>query len=312
MGSQRMELAAYANDLVTFDAGSRVLFQGKVRQKPLWYVISSGTASVNQGNGSESRTITELSRGATFGERSLMRAKTTGQCISEVNVDAGPSGLTCLTFDGDLIYDIFSSLAGSDASLLPSEDVDASEWEQIKSSRSFTKIQCTIRLDALKERCRFWARGPTWERKIALEQVRDLYGEFSPTSGLGQGAFGTVFLVEDSDTDKTYALKRVSKGHASRCGTCQSLCWERDLLNMLDSNFLVRLYRTMKDGTRAVVKRCDLGWGLEQWGSTDDAHGTLRVCSAPLFLVSEDDQGQPPTISEEKNPQGHLGTPATW
>jgi serine/threonine protein kinase len=28
--------------------------------------------------------------------------------------------------------------------------------------------------------------------------------------GLGQGAFGTVFLVEDEDTNKTYALKRVS------------------------------------------------------------------------------------------------------
>lgn len=41
--------------------------------------------------------------------------------------------------------------------------------------------------------------------------------------------------------------RALRKGHASRCGTCQSLCWERDLLNMLDSNFLVRLYRTMKD-----------------------------------------------------------------
>ncbi|CAJ1386018.1 unnamed protein product [Effrenium voratum] len=30
-------------------------------------------------------------------------------------------------------------------------------------------------------------------------------------------------------------------------GTCQSLCWERDLLNMLDSNFIVRLHRTLKD-----------------------------------------------------------------
>lgn len=28
----------------------------------------------------------------------------------QVNVDAGASGLTCLTFDGELIYDIFSSL----------------------------------------------------------------------------------------------------------------------------------------------------------------------------------------------------------
>lgn len=147
-----------------------------------------------------------------------MRAKTTGQCISEVNVDAGPDGLSCLTFDGEIIYDVFRSLEGSDASLLPSAECDASEWEQIKSSRSFQKIQCTIDLASLKELCR-----------------------------LGQGAFGTVFLVEERSTKQTYALKRVSKGHASRCGTCQSLCWERDLLNMLDSNFLVRLYRTMKD-----------------------------------------------------------------
>ena len=47
--------------------------------------------------------------GSTFGERSLMRAKTTGQCVSEVNVDAGADGLSCLTFDGELIYDIFNS-----------------------------------------------------------------------------------------------------------------------------------------------------------------------------------------------------------
>eukprot|EP00913_Durusdinium_trenchii_P026686 g25038.t1 len=103
------------------------------------------------------RTITELQRGNTFGERSLMRAKTTGQCISEVNVDAGPDGLSCLTFDGEIIYDVFRSLEGSDASLLPSAECDASEWEQIKSSRSFQKIQCTIDLASLKELCRLLA-----------------------------------------------------------------------------------------------------------------------------------------------------------
>ena len=88
-----------------------------------------------------------------------------------------------------------------------------------------------------------------------------------PSRGLGQGAFGTVFLVEDEPSQERYALKRVSqlalcspheilspkekrplrKGHALRCGTCQSLCWERDLLNMLDSNFIIRLHKTMRD-----------------------------------------------------------------
>ena len=105
--------------------------------------------------------------------------------------------------------------------------MSSGEWEQIKKSRSFQKSECNISLSSLKEVCR-----------------------------LGQGAFGTVFLVEDSS--HSYALKRVSKGHAARCGTCESLCWERDLLNMLDSNFLVRLYRTMKDGKRTLFPYLNL------------------------------------------------------
>ncbi|CAJ1382029.1 unnamed protein product [Effrenium voratum] len=218
--SQRMELAAYAQDLVDFEPGRRVLFQGKVRQKPLWYVIHSGSAILSQEDQHTCRKIAELSRGSSFGERSLMKAKVTGQCISEVSVDAGPGGLKCLTFDGDLICDIFSSLAGSDASLLPSVECDASQWEQQKGStcRSLQKAQCKSDLNSLHELCR-----------------------------LGQGAFGTVFLVKDDEARRRYALKRVSKGHSARMGTCQSLCWERDLLNMLDSNFIVRLHRTLKD-----------------------------------------------------------------
>ncbi|CAE7237812.1 for [Symbiodinium natans] len=216
--SERMELAAFAQDMVTFEPNHRVLFQGKVRQKAVWYVISKGTAVLTQSDGQECRKIAELPRGNTFGERSLLRAKVTGQCISEVNVDAGPEGMTCLTFDGELICDIFTNLSTSDASMLPDVDTDVSEWEKIKTSRSRQKLECGCSLQSVKEVCR-----------------------------LGQGAFGTVFLVEDEPSQERYALKRVSKGHALRCGTCQSLCWERDLLNMLDSNFIIRLHKTMRD-----------------------------------------------------------------
>ncbi|CAE7524039.1 egl-4 [Symbiodinium pilosum] len=216
--SERMELAAFAQDMVAFDPNQRVLFQGKVRQKPMWYVIFKGTAVLSQSDGNESRKIAELPRGNTFGERSLLRAKVTGQCISEVSVDAGPEGLTCLTFDGELICDIFTSLSTSDASMLPDVNTDVCEWEKIKTCRSRQKLECSCSLHSVKEVCR-----------------------------LGQGAFGTVFLVEDEPSQERYALKRVSKGHALRTGTSQSLCWERDLLNMLDSNFIVRLHKTMRD-----------------------------------------------------------------
>jgi len=216
--SERMELAAFAQDMISFDPNQRVLFQGKIRQKPMWYVIFKGTAVLSQSDGQESRKIAELPRGNTFGERSLLRAKVTGQCISEVSVDAGPEGMTCLTFDGELICDIFTNLSLSDASMLPDVNADVSEWEKIKTCKSRQKFECSSTIHSVKEVCR-----------------------------LGQGAFGTVFLVEDEPSQERYALKRVSKGHALRCGTCQSLCWERDLLNMLDSSFIVRLHKTMKD-----------------------------------------------------------------
>eukprot|EP00931_Biecheleriopsis_adriatica_P053056 TRINITY_DN3098_c0_g2_i1.p1 TRINITY_DN3098_c0_g2~~TRINITY_DN3098_c0_g2_i1.p1 ORF type:complete len:1297 (+),score=172.36 TRINITY_DN3098_c0_g2_i1:90-3980(+) len=215
--SQRMELAALARETVHFAPSQRVLYADKERRHPQWYVVQSGKAILSQCNGDKRRILAECERGEHFGERSLLRArKTGGTCHSDVDVDAGPEGLVCLTFDGELICNLFTSLSDDDASELPSVDCDAQEWERWKSARK-SKRSCQVHLPSLREIQR-----------------------------LGVGAFGKVFLVEDGSKNQ-YALKRVSKGHATRTGTRTVLCWERDLMNMLDSDFVVRLYKTYRD-----------------------------------------------------------------
>ncbi|CAE7799656.1 PRKAR1B, partial [Symbiodinium necroappetens] len=78
LASERFELACNAIGLVEFQPGERVLHQGLMRSAKLWYVIHSGTGVVSldqEKNGKkENEFLTNLSRAAHFGERSLLRA----------------------------------------------------------------------------------------------------------------------------------------------------------------------------------------------------------------------------------------------
>eukprot|EP00930_Biecheleria_cincta_P023386 TRINITY_DN16909_c0_g1_i4.p1 TRINITY_DN16909_c0_g1~~TRINITY_DN16909_c0_g1_i4.p1 ORF type:complete len:579 (-),score=86.20 TRINITY_DN16909_c0_g1_i4:114-1850(-) len=215
--SERIELASMALGYVSFKPGECVLTQGKPRSNPNWYVVSSGKAITSQVDGDKTVYFPELTRGCHFGERALLRAaRRGGPCISEVNIHAGPEGLVCLRFDGELIVQIFNFLKNAHASVLPKASCDLTKWEKRKVARY---------------------NAATVE--VGLKDLR-------PVCLLGRGAFGRVFLVKDS-SEKQYALKAVSKGHAFQQATCVSLCWERDLLSMLDSNFIVRLFKTYKD-----------------------------------------------------------------
>lgn len=187
-----------------------------------WYIISSGSAvmvqDVAEPDGSiRSIPMGEIVRPGHFGERSLVRPDKDGRCIPEINVDAGPAGLTCLVFDGELVRDLFRGLEILDDSVRPTMQCDISEWGRIKQRCSRNRL-CPVDLDNLQGLCM-----------------------------LGKGAFGAVFLTRDTASRQMYALKRISKGHAQQGGNLDQLCWERDLLSMLDSPFVIRLFKTFKD-----------------------------------------------------------------
>jgi serine/threonine protein kinase/CRP-like cAMP-binding protein len=62
--------------------------------------------------------------------------------------------------------------------------------------------------------------------------------------GLGEGSFGLVYLTESETGKNRYALKVVSKDHILREGVGNMMKNERDIMMLLDSDFVVRLYRT--------------------------------------------------------------------
>mmetsp|Transcript_43253 Transcript_43253/g.108654 ORF Transcript_43253/g.108654 Transcript_43253/m.108654 type:complete len:354 (-) Transcript_43253:50-1111(-) len=64
---------------------------------------------------------------------------------------------------------------------------------------------------------------------------------------LGRGGFGSVDLVREREGEVRYALKKMSKGLIQQNELCEQVCWERDLMLMVDSPFIIHLFRTYKD-----------------------------------------------------------------
>merc|ERR1711971_1332692 len=63
---------------------------------------------------------------------------------------------------------------------------------------------------------------------------------------LGRGSFGSVDLVihRNDISKRTYALKTVSKSQIVRTGQQEHIISEKNVMKMLDSPFIVKLYET--------------------------------------------------------------------
>ncbi|CAL1150933.1 unnamed protein product [Cladocopium goreaui] len=209
--AERWELACNALGLFTFRPGERIITQGIQRKAALWYIIFSGSCvvSVEQKGADGKDTVQQLSqlrRPGHFGERSLLRG---GDCVvPEVSVYAGSEGMVCLAFEGQAIRVLLETLIhdgafgdGAEALLPNVQNLSSTEYEVAKAVR----------------------RGRT------LSAVEDVpRSHLQKVCLLGSGGFAKVFLMEDRETTKRYALKCISK---------------------VDSPFVIRLVSSYKDGT---------------------------------------------------------------
>lgn len=232
--SERFELACNAIGLVEFQAGERVLHQGLVRSAKLWYIIHSGTAVVSldteRDGKKENEFLTDLSRAAHFGERSLL----SGESAAPVNIDAGPDGMVCLTFWGDNIASLLRKVLEQETSMAPSAFCDIKEWWSRKArgfkSREDVLNRAPVVWDRLRSNCR-----------VELDELNKI-------CVLGKGAYGRVSLVEDPMRGgQRYALKTLSKGYIVAQGSQRLVNGEREIMSMTDSDFVIRLHRTFKD-----------------------------------------------------------------
>ncbi|CAE8623358.1 unnamed protein product [Polarella glacialis] len=213
------------------------------------------------------KTLGEIRRGGHFGERSLLRGGP--NFIPEVNVRASDEGMTCLAFEGHgirfLLEELFKDAAVEGANVSSSVE----EYEQEKFSRSRRRAHTTKHAEVI------WSK---------LQQV----------CLLGKGGFAEVFLVENRQTKQRYALKRLSKGHIERNHAVRQVCWERELLLLVESPFVIRLFRTFKDDQFVyLLMEAALGGSLYEALQTnpevfcdDQPHGSASAFYVACILAA--------------------------
>eukprot|EP00928_Gymnodinium_smaydae_P001353 TRINITY_DN10500_c0_g1_i1.p1 TRINITY_DN10500_c0_g1~~TRINITY_DN10500_c0_g1_i1.p1 ORF type:complete len:1452 (-),score=340.55 TRINITY_DN10500_c0_g1_i1:155-4510(-) len=170
---------------------------------------------------------TVLHRGCYFGERSILKGKDASDCT----VHAGDHGMVCLAFDGDIIKNLES------------------------------------RLDFVSRRSSSF--GDNYAEKMKMEtQLRADYlvdpANLENICELGSGNFSTVYLAEDPNSGKRYAMKRTSKRRVRVTGMQKQLCNERDMLSMVCSDFITRLYCSFQDESYLyMLQEVALGGNLD-------------------------------------------------
>jgi len=256
LSSERWELACNSSGLVEFQPGERVLHQGRVRTARQWYVIFSGSAVVSldqnlQDGQQENVQLAHLSRAGHFGERSLLR----GDAAAPVNVDAGPEGMCCLTFHGENIRVLLEKVLRQAEGLAPTPYCDIKEWW----SRKARGFDTGAGYKDLSHK-----ELPTnWDRCVSGCEVK--LTSLNKICFLGRGGYGQVNLVEDGPQGQRYALKALSKGHILKHGLARMVNWERELLTMVDSPFMIRLTRTFQDAQHVYfLLEAALGGSLVQ------------------------------------------------
>eukprot|EP01083_Nonionella_stella_P051968 138048_1 len=176
-----------------------------------FYIVKSGTVSGVAKDGSNF----SLSVGGFFGERALLKNEpraATIKCVSK-------EGVECLT----LSREDFNVLLG------PLDDI---------MNRNLAEYEKPAEL-----------RKPIGHKSSDSADVCKL-ADLKIEGILGRGAFGTVKLVTNPATNKSYALKAIRKNQVVELGQQSHILNEKKVMQMLDNPFLVNLKATYKDEYR--------------------------------------------------------------
>eukprot|EP00435_Cladocopium_sp_Y103_P002759 s2240_g1.t1 len=236
--AERWELACNALGLFTFRPGERIITQGIQRKAALWYIIFSGSCVVSvEQKGADGKDmiqqLSQLRRPGHFGERSLLRG---GDCaVPEVSVYAGSEGMVCLAFEGQAIRVLLETLIhdgafgdGAEALLPNVQNLSSTETMAAKIIDQWREYEV--------------AKADRRGRALSAVEERDIpRSRLQKVCLLGSGGFAKVFLMEDKETTKRYALKCISKGHVEKHDAVRQVCWEREMLMLVDSPFVLRL-----------------------------------------------------------------------
>jgi len=247
--SERWALARSACGVFEFGPGEAVVRQGEpLPEHDFLYVIKSGSCVVKQESPVDGEVL----------ERQLSTLRTPA-CFgerdiflklekAEATVQAGPEGVAVLLIHGDIL-------------------------RQFMANMDLGRMA-----DDVAEYLRVAPRG--------REASCIPFSELSFVRILGEGGFGSVFLVRDSQGSE-YALKRLSKGFIVKAQVQRQVVLEREMMTMVDSDFIVRLFQTYKDADYVyMLLECCSGGHLFDAVNAAKVGGPTMSPSSVMFYIA--------------------------
>jgi len=201
---------------VTYQPGDLIIKEGDMGFS--FYLIKSGQVKWERSTGQTgTRTAGEY-----FGERALIKHQKRAATVTTV------LPTQCMKLSKRDFEELLGPLVNNMKKKIALEDRESGDWE---ASQNLPK----------------GARG-----SALLETICRL-SQLETIGILGKGAFGVVSLVVDPITKKSYALKAMMKCQIVELGFADHIVNEKDVMLLLNHDFLVNLRGTFKDKLRVYL-----------------------------------------------------------
>ncbi|XP_056466006.1 cGMP-dependent protein kinase 2-like [Gadus chalcogrammus] len=236
-----------------FNRGEFIIREGE--EGNTFFIIAKGEVSVTQTTEvhGQPKEIKTLGVGDYFGEKALI-----SEDVRSANIVCNTNDTQCLVVDREN----FNQMVGT------YEELQAYLKEYVEElSRS------DVKRNALPQSPQ--ADSPTqqeWRRlqdRLALLPHHMPFQRLEVIATLGVGGFGRVVLVKLEDESSTFALKCIKKKHIVDTRQQEHIYSEKNILQLTNSPFIVRLFRTFRDD-RCVYLLLEACLGGELWSVLRD------------------------------------------
>lgn len=231
--SEHFELLAGVVEETVFVHGDEICLEGQ--DDGVLFLLYHGEAIVK--DGSDKR----LRKGDYVGEQQLIDQITADKTVI---VDSEVAKVLILDRRSyEIALDASDAMKAKQSSMLGVTDAqDALDMAHQGSFKKQVKRVMT-RLRSLT----MFSSGVADAAKVVKKQTMPSLERCNVVGKLGSGSFGLVLLVRDSETNQEFALKCLSKEQLTRENQVDMVKNERYVMMQLQSDFIVRLYRSYED-----------------------------------------------------------------
>jgi len=273
---------------LSFNEGDYIVRQNE--ELFFWYILIQGECTMSRMVDNVQTDLATLRSPQYFGERALLRKQRSDFSVQVTSA----KGARCLVLDEQTFQDLIES---DDPAFQRALDDDWRDFAKYKDNATDLQHKAVGMVGKMKEAAalkrmdeivrRRSSRLSVFSRNSSVVLDPEMFKRTLQRIGvLGAGAFGLVTLERDPATNDLYALKTLSKTHIMKCQAQNNVIDEREILSMVDSPFIIRMFCTWKDNNYIYfVFEPALGGELHTLLHKNPAFRQVPVCRYALACI---------------------------